>query len=127
MSLRLQLDHETCTVSASKLGVIICKILPFRFSQPVLTVSCTMPKLYFMSKYYKIHQQNENNKIKKSRLIINLLMSNFVRNCVCQCNSTIFIHAARTIWFTHSAYICNAQRTIFCNSQKMKRSFLCDK
>ena len=45
MSRRLQLDHETVTVSASKLGVMICRIGPLRWSHPVLAVSWYMPKL----------------------------------------------------------------------------------
>lgn len=47
---RLQFDHETCTVSASKLGVITCTIelllITARLSHPVFsTVSWYIPKL----------------------------------------------------------------------------------
>lgn len=45
ISRRLQLDHETWTVSASKLGVMICKIGPILWTHPVFSVSWYMPKL----------------------------------------------------------------------------------
>lgn len=46
ISRRLHFDHDTCTVSASKLGVITWTIAPVRLSQPVFSVSWYMPKLY---------------------------------------------------------------------------------
>jgi hypothetical protein len=45
MSRLLQLDHATSIASASKLGVITCKVLPSRRLQPVFSVSWYMPKL----------------------------------------------------------------------------------
>lgn len=39
ISRRLQFDQDTCTVSASKLGVITCTMEPARLSQPVFSVS----------------------------------------------------------------------------------------
>lgn len=45
MSLREQLDQETCVVSDSKLGVITCSMGPTRCPQPVFSVSWYIPKL----------------------------------------------------------------------------------
>ena len=45
MSRLLQLDHATSIASASKLGVITCRVLPSRRLQPIFSVSWYMPKL----------------------------------------------------------------------------------
>lgn len=45
MSRLLHLDHATSIASASKLGVITCRVLPSRRLQPIFSVSWYMPKL----------------------------------------------------------------------------------
>lgn len=45
MYFRLQFDQQTCSVSAPKVGVIMCTMEPTRGWQPILAVSWNIPKL----------------------------------------------------------------------------------
>lgn len=60
ISLLLQFDQETWIVSASKLGVIMCRIWPTLWLQPVLTVSWNMPKLQKKKRFQLIKLRPKN-------------------------------------------------------------------